>query len=178
MVLVLVSCSTVFFANAQKGDIGIGVGIDAGLPLGNFGEGYGVGIGASAKGLYGVSEAGQVTLTLGFMRFGMKDGNEYVSGSAGLIPLLAGYRHTFGNLYAEGQLGLTVVRTSVKFKGSSDLPGLGGLGGSASETNLGYGIGGGYLFDNWDVGLRFQGVSGDGGSLDFVALRVAYNFSL
>src|SRR5690606_40701924 len=68
---------------------------------------------------------------------------EYVSGSAGLIPLLAGYRHSFGNFYAEGQLGLTVVRTSVKFKGSSDIPGLGGLGGSASDTNLGDGIGGG-----------------------------------
>lgn len=178
MILVLVSCSTVFCAKAQKGEMQLGAGVDVGLPLGNFGEGYGVGIGASAKGLYGVSDAGQVTLTLGFMRFGMKDGNEFVSGSVGLIPLLAGYRHTFGNLYAEGQVGLTVVRTSVKFKGSSDTAGLGGLGGSASDTNLGYGIGGGYVFDNWDLGLRFQGVSGDGGSLDFVALRVAYNFSL
>ena len=162
-------------ASAQQGDLQLSVGVDAGLPLGNFGEAYGVGIGASAKGLYGVSEAGQVTLTLGYTHFGMKGGSDEVSGSMGLIPLLAGYRHTFGNLYAEGQLGLTVVRTSVKFKGGDIL---GSFGGSASQTNLGYGIGGGYLVNNWDIGLRFQGVSGNGGSMDFVALRVAYGFSL
>ncbi len=174
--IVAVSTCTYFMATAQKGDIHIGAGIDIGLPIGNFGEGYGIGFGASAKGLYGISDAGQVTLTLGFLRFGMKDGSDLVSGSTALIPFLPGYRHRFGNLYAEGQLGLTVVRTSIKFK-DNDF-GLGGLAGSSSQTNLGYGIGGGYLMGNWDLGLRFQGVSGSGGSLDLVGLKVAYNFSL
>src|SRR5690606_18117218 len=109
LMIVAVSTCTYFMATAQKGDIHIGAGIDIGLPIGNFGEGYGIGFGASAKGLYGISDAGQVTLTLGFLRFGMKDGSDLVSGSTALIPFLPGYRHRFGNLYAEGQLGLTVV---------------------------------------------------------------------
>lgn len=170
-----------FFATtafAQKGDITIGAGIDVGLPIGDFGEGYGVGIGATAKGMYGLSDAGQATLTLGFIRFGLKDTPDGMSGSAGLIPVLAGYRHRFDDLYAEGQIGLTVVRSSVTVKGLEGIPGLGSIGGSSSKTNFGYAFGGGYLFNNWDLGLRFQGVSGEGGSLNFVALRVGYNFAL
>ncbi len=174
--LIALTTCTYLMATAQKGDIGIGAGVDIALPLGNFGEGYGIGVGASAKGLYGISDAGQVTLTLGYLRFGMKDGSDLVSGSTALIPLLPGYRHRFGNLYAEGQVGLTILRTSVKIKDNDY--GIGNLGGSSSATHLGYGIGGGYLMGNWDLGLRFQGVSGSGGSLDFVAAKVAYNFSL
>lgn len=174
--IIALSTCTYFTASAQKGDINLGAGVDIGLPLGNFGEGYGIGIGASAKGMYGISDAGQVTLTLGFLRFGMKDGSDLVSGATTLIPFLPGYRHRFGDLYAEGQLGLTVVRTSVKFKDNDY--GIGNIAGSHSATHLGYGIGGGYLMGNWDLGLRFQGVSGSGGNLDFVAAKVAYNFQL
>lgn len=167
------STCTYFMATAQKGDILIGAGVDIGLPIGNFGDGYGIGIGASAKGLYGISDAGQVTLTLGYLHFGMKDGSDLVSGSTALIPFLPGYRHRFGNLYAEGQVGLTVLRTSVKIKDNDY-----GFGGNTSATHLGYGIGGGFLMGNWDLGLRFQGVSGSGGSLDFVAAKIAYNFQI
>lgn len=175
VLLIAISTLTYFTAAAQQGDIGISAGIDVGLPIGNFGERNGIGFGASAKGLYGISDAGQVTLTLGFLRFGMKDGNDLVSGSVALIPVLPGYRHLFGNLYAEGQVGLTAVRTSMKVK-KNDFGVAGSA--SASRTNLGYGIGGGYLMGNWDLGLRFQGVSGNGGSLDLVGVRVAYSFQI
>ncbi|WP_262249081.1 hypothetical protein [Parapedobacter soli] len=174
-IIALTTC-TYITASAQKGDIHIGAGVDIGLPIGNFGDGYGIGFGASAKGLYGISEAGQVTLTLGFLRFGMKDDSDLVSGSTTLIPFLPGYRHRFGNLYAEGQVGLTVLRTSIKFEDNDY--GLGNLAGSSSATHLGYGIGGGYLIGPWDLGLRFQGVSGTGGSLDFIGAKIAYNFQL
>ncbi len=176
VLMIALSTCTYFMAAAQTGGIHIGAGVDVGLPIGNFGEGYGIGFGASAKGLYGISDAGQVTLTVGFLRFGMKDGSDEVSGSTSLIPFLPGYRHRFGNLYAEGQVGLTMLRTSVKFKDNDY--GIGNFGGSTAATHLGYGIGGGYLMGNWDLGLRFQGVSGSGGSLDFVAARIAYNFQL
>lgn len=175
LLIVIASVCTVCIANAQeKGSIHLGAGIDVGLPLGDFGEGFGIGIGASAKGLYGLSDVSQATLTLGFLRFGMKDGSDMVTGSTGLIPVLAGYRHRFGSLYGEGQIGLTTVRTSIKFKDT----GIGNFSGSSSSTHLGYGAGVGYLMDAWDIGVRFQGVSGDGGNLNFVALRVGYNFQL
>lgn len=175
LLIVLASTCAIWTATAQeKGSIHVGVGVDVGLPLGDFGEGSNVGIGASAKGMYGLSDAGQATLTLGFLRFGMKDGSDAVSGSTTLIPVLAGYRHRFGNLYGEGQVGLTTIRNAVKVKGE----GFGNLSGSYSSTHLGYGAGVGYLMDAWDIGVRFQGVSGDGGSLNLVALRVGYNFQI
>lgn len=171
----MVSTCTALIAGAQeKGSIHINAGIDVGFPLGDFGEGFGIGFGASAKGLYGISDAGQATLTLGFLRFGMKDGNDLVSGSTSLIPILAGYRHRFGNLYGEGQIGLTALRTSIKVKEAD----FGNFSGSTSATHLGYGVGVGYLMGNLDLGLRFQGVASDGNSLNLVALRVGYNFQL
>lgn len=175
LLIVLAGACAIWTASAQeKGSIHVGVGVDIGLPLGDFGEASNVGIGATAKGMYGISDVSQATLTLGFLRFGMKDGNDMVSGSTVLIPVLAGYRHVFGNLYGEGQIGLTTVRTTIKIDGE----GFGNISGSTSSTHLGYGAGVGYLMDAWDIGVRFQGVSGDGGNLNFVALRLGYNFQL
>lgn len=173
--IIAVGVSSIFAANAQKGNISVGAGIDIGIPLGNFGNAYGVGFGASGKGMYGITEEGQGTLTIGFMRYGMKNSNDYVSGSTVLIPFLPGYRHKFGNLYGEGQLGLTTVRSNIKFKDNEYLT---GFGGSSATTNFGYGIGGGLLFDKWDIGARFQGVTSGGGSLDFFAVKVAYIFNI
>lgn len=163
----LVLLITFFFAaQAQEGDIKIGVGADVGLPIGNWSNGYGVGIGVTGKGYYGLKDVSDITFTTGFIRFGGKDSNDF---STTLIPFLAGYRHKFDNLYVEPQLGLTTVSTKVN---------LGTFGSvSGSSTNLGYGVGGGYMMDNWDFGVRFQGVS-SGGSISFLAFRVGYNFSL
>ncbi len=177
LILIASTCIALIAGAQEKGSIHIGAGIDGAFPLGDFGEGYGFGIGASAKGMYGINDAGQATLTLGFLRFGMKDGNELFSGSTSLIPVLVGYRHRFSDLYAEGQVGLTAVRTSIKIK-DAGLASLAGLSASESATHFGYAVGAGYLMGNLDLGLRFQGVAAEGGSLNFVALRVAYNFQL
>lgn len=175
LLMTAISATTVL---AQKGDKKINAGIDIGMPIGDFGNAYGIGFGATAKGLYGISDIGQITLTMGYIHFGIKDAPDEISGSAGLIPILGGYRHHFEKLYAEGQFGFTVVRSSMKYKNLEGIPGLGEIGGSSSNTNLGYAFGVGYLFDKWDLGLRFQGVSSSGGSLNFVALRVGYSFAL
>ena len=72
-------------------------------------------------------------------------------------------------------MGFTVVKTKVKVKGGEEF-GLGSM--SGSSTNLGYGVGGGIIMGDWDLGVRFQGVSADGGSLSLIGLRFAYRFSL
>lgn len=176
--LTFIALLTAFFftAQAQKGDKQIGIGAEVGLPIGNFSNGYGIGIGGTAKGMYGLNDNAHLTLTLGYTSFGIKEKSEYMSGSVGFIPILAGYRHSFGSLYAEPQLGLVVVRSSVKISGLEEF-GFGG--GSASTTNVGFALGGGYMLnENWDLGVRFQGVSATGGSMSYFALKVAYNFSL
>lgn len=178
-----VSLSIVFvffislYALAQKGDIRVGGGVEVGLPIGDFGKGHGIGFGVSARGMYGLNETGHATVTLGYQHFGMKNSTSEVSGSTGLIPFLLGYRHRFGQLYGEGQLGFTTVRSKVKVKGLEEfsdwIPG--GFGGTASSTHFGYAIGGGYLLnEKFDLGLRLQGVSANGGNLTFLGVRVAY----
>lgn len=174
--LVLMLTAFFFTAQAQKGDLRLGVGVDVAMPLGDFSEGYGIGLGGSVKGLYGLNDDADITFTTGYLRFGMKDMPEDVSGSIGFIPLLAGYRHQFGGLYVEPQVGLTVTKSNFKISGLEAF-GISGSG-TASSADLGYAIGGGYLIDKLDLGIRFQGVSASGGSFNLIGFRAAYNFSL
>jgi len=59
----LFALSAISYGNAQQGNIDINAGVDFGLPIGDFGDVYGFGYGATVKGLYGISDAGQVGLT-------------------------------------------------------------------------------------------------------------------
>lgn len=174
---VLFTASTLLSAHAQQGSIHVNGGLDFGLPVGDFGEVYGFGYGATVKGLYGISDAGQVGLTLGYQRFGLKsDYDEHLSGSIGLSPIFALYRHSFGGLYVEPQVGLSINKTTLKMS-DGDL-GSFGFSGSASNTSLGYAAGVGYMFGNIDVSARYQGLSQDGQSLGFIGLRIGYSFGI
>lgn len=166
--------SAISYGHAQQqGDININAGIDLGMPIGDFGEVYGLGYGATVKGLYTISDAGQLGLTLGYMRFGLKDDlAEGMSGSMGIIPIFALYRHNLGGFYLEPQVGLSV--NSVSLEGPS------GFGGSmsTSESSLGYAVGAGYLAGNFDVSVRYQGLTESGENMGFVGLRIGYNFGI
>jgi len=151
--------------NAQKGNNQISIGPELDLPIGNFSTAYSVGFGGTVKGLYGIGTAGQITLTTGYLHFkgksGTNNGYSFADQTFTIIPYMLGYRHNFKPWYVEPQVGLASYTTkagSFKF----------------NETRLTYGIGGGYVMRNLDLGLRFQ--SHVGASL--VALRVAYNISL
>lgn len=170
------TCISVLGYAQQKGFHTVGVGAELALPMGDFGEAFGIGFGATGKAFYGISENGNITGTVGYLHFGMKEESEFISGSMGMIPILFGYRHDFGGLYAEPQLGLMMLRSKVTmdFGDLGDI--LGGLGGSgsASTTKISFGLGGGYVFGNWDLGARFQIVD----SANFLGARIGYNFSL
>lgn len=163
----------VWVANAQKkGFHGIGVGAEIALPMGDFGEGFGIGFGATGKAFYGITEQGDITGTVGYIHFGMKDESEFVSGSMGMIPIMFGYRHDFGGWYGEPQIGLMMLKSKVTMDDMGF--GLSGLSGSHSTTKISFGLGGGYVFGDWDMGARFQVVD----NANFLGLRVGYNFSL
>ncbi|MCC2598255.1 hypothetical protein [Sphingobacterium sp. FBM7-1] len=170
----LLTVSTVLSGQAQQGNIDINAGLDFGLPIGDFGDVYGFGYGATVKGLYGISEAGQVGLTLGYQRFGLKDDyDDMMSGSMGISPIFAVYRHSFGALYLEPQAGLSVNKVNLKASG-------GGMdfGGSASNTSFGYAAGLGYMLGNIDISARYQGLTQSGENLSFIGLRIGYNFRI
>lgn len=158
-------------ANAQEGFHKIGVGAEVALPMGNFGDGFSTGFGATGKVFYGISEDGDITGTIGYLHFGMKS-SDFVSGHVGMILLQFGYRHNFSGFYAEPQLGFMFLSSKAELKGMGGF--FGDASGTASETKFSLGIGGGYEFGNWDLGLRYQIVD----QANFVALRAGYNFSL
>lgn len=172
----ILALSMVVAVKAQQGFHTINAGADVALPLGNFSNAYGIGFGATGKAYYGITEKGDITGTVGYLRFGIKESNEYMSGHMGIIPITVGYRHDFGGLYAEPQLGLYMVNSKVKmdFGDLGDL--FGDLSGSAnaSQTKAGLALGGGYVFGDWDLGARFQLID----NLNFLGIRIGYNFAL
>lgn len=169
MTVCLLACLTSFAVFAQQGNNQIGAGLELGLPLGDFGEGSEMGIGGSLKGLYGIGQAGQVGLTLGYISFGMKESTSSASGSSGIIPIMATYRHHFNGFYLEPQAGLSLHKAKVNIDGMGSV--------SSSSSAFGYAIGAGYLIGDVDISARYQGASKDGGSMSFIGIRLGYNFS-
>jgi len=160
-------------ANAQKGNNQIGVGVDVGIPTGDFSDGFGVGIGGYVKGMLGVGTAGQVTLTTGYTSFGMKDDLKQAIGadkaSTSIIPILLGYRHNFSGFYAEPQIGYNILGARVKVAGVTA---------SNSDGAFAWAVGFGYVVSNFDIGVRYESMHKDSQSNAFVGFHVGYNFSL
>lgn len=159
--------------NAQQGLHAVNVGVDFGLPIGDFGKAYGIGLGATGKAMYAITDQSDITGTLGYLRFGMKEDSNFMSGSMSMIPIMFGYKHRFGEWYGEPQLGLHILKSNVKVKDSLGW-GLSGIRGSTSTTKVSFGLGGGYMFSEWDLGFRFQIID----NMNFLGIRLAYNFSL
>jgi hypothetical protein len=172
VLLVLAAVFALGAAKAQTGKNQIGIGVDLGLPMGDFGDAAKLGIGGYAKYLHGVGSAGQITLTTGYQSYKVKsdllDAGE--SGSFSIIPILAGYRHNFNGLYVEPQVGYGIYGT--KFKGS-------GFDVSESSGAFTWAIGAGYaMAEGLDLGVRYQSASKDGSTTSLIGIHVGYNFSL
>jgi hypothetical protein len=158
---------------AQKGNNQITPAVEIALPTGDAGDATSIGLGVTVKGLYGVGEAGQVTFTTGYLVAGAKKEFKDLLGAdkinSTMIPLLAGYRHHFKGFYAEPQVGYGIY--GAKIKG-------GDYDSSDSEGAFTWAAGIGYIYNNFEVGARYQSMHKDGESSGFVGFRVGYNFSL
>lgn len=159
-------------AMAQEGFHKISAGAELALPMGDFSNGYSVGFGATGKVFYGLTNESSITGTLGYIHFPMKS-QPGLSGHVGMIPLQFGYYHDFGGFYIEPQLGLAFVSSKVEMKGMGDFFGF-DMSGTASDTKFSLGLGGGYNFGDWDVGLRYQIIQ----YANFLGARVAYSFDI
>lgn len=160
-------------ANAQSKSgkkLNFNVGLEAGLPVGDFNLINGFGFGGSVKGLYNLSENNDLTFSVGYISFGGKSttitlpiiGSTTVTNPAtGVIPIKAGYRLSFsGGFYVEPQLGYSLFSGG----GSSS-------GAFTYAPNIGM-----VLNEKLDLGLRYEAASKSGSTLSHLGLRVAYNF--
>src|SRR5699024_7912439 len=158
------------FATAQKGNILISLGADVALPIGDFGEYSTIGIGGTAKGHYGISDAGDITFTTGYISFGSKGSNDFMSVKTGIIPFMPGYRHTFDGFYEEPQLVLVSYTPQFKCEVLDRLR-MDSVSDFSSRFSFAAGVG--KMFGNLYVSPRYQMIS-SAGIANFIAARVGY----
>jgi len=169
-ILPLLLLASFSFTHAQTKVPELGIGIDAGFPVGDLNESHKFGIGGTLKFAYNFNPSTAVTFQSGYMSFIGKD----ISGGGivdkwpnlNFIPFKFGARYTFtGGFYMEPQLGLTSMST--KFMGHTS-----STTGFTYAFNIGY-----HTTPGIDVSTRYETISKEGNG-SFVGLRVAYNFLL
>ncbi|TKK67692.1 porin family protein [Ilyomonas limi] len=154
-------------ASAQSGSNQIGIGAEAGIPTGkDASETTKIGLGGSLKGLFGIGNAGQITLTTGYMSFGSKNLPDGFKSTLNIIPAMAGYRQNFSGFYVEPQAGVGFISEKDKFQGESE---------TVSVTKFTWAAGIGYVISNVDIGARYQRSEFKGGSISLIGIKIAYN---
>lgn len=167
----LVAIATSGFS--QKGNNQVTPAVEIALPTGDASDVNTIGLGVTVKGLYGIGEAGQISFTTGLLTAGGKKDYKNLLGAdkirSTMIPLLAGYRHHFNGFFAEPQIGYGIYSAKIK-GGAYDM--------KDSQGAFTWAIGGGYIFDRYEAGIRFQSMHKDGGSSGFFGIRFGYNISV
>ncbi len=163
--------TALFFVTGAKaqltpaGTLQMGIGFDAGIPTGNLTISSDLVLGGTIALQYGITNNVAVTLTSGANHFLSKTdpntGRPY--DSFGIIPIKAGVKVYFAH---NGYFGLE-----------------GGIG--IEETDSGVGNtkyivapAVGYATKHWDVSIRYENDLGQMDNYGYVALRIAYGFTL
>jgi hypothetical protein len=143
----------------------LSVGVEAALPLGDFGKVSTFGIGGTAQADYKVTDDLALNINTGYISFLPKSitilGVTSKGKAVGYIPILGGIRYYFGEkVFALAQLGVTIATAS---------------GNSSSLFTYAPGIG--YkLSDNIDAAVKYTGYSKNNINSSTIGLRIAYTF--
>jgi len=144
----------------------LGIGIEGGIPTGDIHSFSNFELGGTARLQYGLNKNLALTLTSGYYNFFAKNitdvtGATFTPKDQGLIPVKLGVKAFFApNIYFGAEAGAG-FETSY-----------------ADNTKLLLSPGIGYASKSWDVGVRYENISGQGDNYGTVALRVAYGFGL
>jgi hypothetical protein len=149
------------YVNAQTKDekpFKFGAGVLIGLPVGDVSSYTNLAYGFDVLGEYAVAPSFGVTLSAGYVDFAKKSG--YSGFKTGLIPILFGGKYYFSDmLYASAQVGLSLSTQS----------------GAGSAFTFAPGIG--YkISKNFDLMLKYQSASKNGGNVAFFGLRAGLSF--
>ncbi|MCW3108724.1 MAG: hypothetical protein JWQ09_3230 [Segetibacter sp.] len=161
--LFLLLSSIFYVSNAQRGKASastshVGIGVEAGLPLGENGKPYSVIVGGSLQYETLPSPDLGITLSAGYLHWPIK--STYGGGSVGFVPLLGGIKYYFTpNAFFHAQLGAAVGTKTGQGTSFAYSPGVGVK-----------------LSPNIDAELKYMGISNKGGTLENVGLRLGYNF--
>lgn len=161
--LIAITLIATLTTHAQKGAIQLSPAVELGIPIGDFREFTKFGFGLSVKGLYGISDNGNMTVTIGSSIYS----KERVISI--LTPVLVGYRHRFNGFYVEPQLG---------YGNNSMDEALSGGNRKSSMSGFAWAAGIGYAPKHIDIGVRYQSIIKDGVSVDIIGFRIGYTFGL
>ncbi|WP_207495545.1 outer membrane beta-barrel protein [Aridibaculum aurantiacum] len=151
---------------AQVGQTTLGVGLDVGVPTGDFNNTQKIGIGGTADFGYNVGTGTALTLTVGYISFSGDEVGTFKYPAVNTIPIKAGVRYFVGpGLYLEPQLGYTSISTP-----NSNTSGTGGF---TYAAKAGYRIS-----NSLDLSARYEGISRNNANLNFLGFRLGYNFRL
>jgi len=150
----------------------LSVGLEFGLPLGNFSDGITIGFGGSGKAEIPVSPAFNFTVTAGYTTYYydkmQKAGAEFFGFDTyqGYVPLKAGGKYFFSpNVYGEAEIGAAIGTNNNAGTAFIYAPGLGVSYPVSSKHDI-------------DFGVRYEGWSQNGANIGQVAFRLAYKFGL
>jgi opacity protein-like surface antigen len=162
------------FAQSKSTSSGakLSVGLDFGLPVGNFGNGYSIGFGGNGKAEIPVASAFNFTITAGYTSFyydkEVKDFFKSIGEPTyqGFVPVKVGGKFFFSpNVYGEAEVGAAIATNNGGGTAFAYAPGL-GLSYPVSDKH------------DIDFGVRYEGWSKDGTNLGQVGFRIAYKFGL
>jgi hypothetical protein len=143
-----------------------GIGLETGIPTGDVHQYSKFELGGTARLQYGLTDNLALTLTSGYYNFFATNNVNQNGRDLGLIPVKAGIKAFFtNNLYfgAEAGAGFEVHPA---------------LEGGEKNTKLLLTPGVGFANKSWDVGVRYENLSGQNNSYGLVGLRIAYGFGL
>lgn len=143
----------------------LGIGVEGGIPTGSINNFSNFELGGTARLQYGLSNNLALTLTSGYYNFFAKsitiNGVTSTPSGQGLVPVKLGIKAFFAqNLYFGAEAGAGFETNYAK------------------NTKLLLSPGLGYANKSWDVGVRYESLSGQNDNYGTVALRVAYGFGL
>jgi hypothetical protein len=164
-------CTTTIHAQDEKTITGkkfkIGLGLEAALPVGTFGQAYSVGGGLTLRFLYKITPQFGATFTTGVIAFAPKNLNNLNSNSKATlnIPFKLGGRYKFTDkFYAIMELGTT--HSITYYKDINDNLA------HVSGNSFTYAPGIGVLLGGFDASLRYEGYKSAG----FLGLRLGFFF--
>jgi len=152
-------------ANAQGKKFKVGLGLEAALPVGNFGTAYSVGAGLSLRFLYKITPQFGATFTTGGIAFIPKGGINKNSKASLNIPFKVGGRYKFTDKFY-GIMEVGETHSIVYYDGSNNSVA------HVSGNSFTYAPGIGVLLGGFDASLRYEGYQGAG----FVGLRLGFFF--
>jgi hypothetical protein len=166
LLTVLCGLSISSFAQSSKEGGKFSIGVEAGVPLGDYKDVTNFVIGGSLKYDHPIAEGTFVTLSAGYSKFLSNDDAKADGFKFYGIPVKAGLKHFFAEgFYGEAQVGAAFTKTSVEGFGST------------SKTAFAYAPGIGYAFGGGvDLGVRYEGWSLSGGTASQIAARLAFSF--